>query len=669
MKLSLLKFFRVCFVLVLLIFIGIHFYYDYQGIIFRTKWAVQNHTDGKVFNDRLYKQRLDITSLLDDRIEGSRGLFVKFTKTPTPSSVIDIATFGMINYRYYPLPVHSIYDTDLKKCDYLLIETLLNAKYFLQQQGEADNFIKNETKEEYTLFTRKNVKSDGKVSSTPNKKSLSYVMFGLFLIICALLLPLFPGAGTLKVLLPNLKINSFIYFTASLLAGHFLLSFITFFLLIIGFKMNPVLFISVYLILSSFICLILTIRKNTGPDHKVTEGLNYSLFYKYFNLLIKRSINNFKKNRFYIIIATGSFLIFFIMMIIDGMSMAVASWPGVAVWAFKAKILCITGEIGNLYTNPETIYIHPEYPLGYPIMLAWCWSVAGGIDDWLIKLVPIFWSAISYILLLKLFNYGTERKSMVSVLLASLIVSSTIWFMITFTMYAETLLICQTLTGFYCVKCFLDAVDSEKKQSFLILSMFMFSMSCWWKTEGLIYSLTMAFALFLISWKEIKIAISSDKYRFIFFTTVAGVLGLLPLFMSKFIFRTASIDFSITGMPAFFSEAWVKKSGKILQVFTETTFYNIRGLGIIVSILAVYIVLLVIYRKRSIRKPKSLYIGVMVGVLSAFLLLFAFMFSVMPLWWHVRAMERVLIIPEVIILISIFPWIRREFLCRKKIKA
>jgi hypothetical protein len=68
----------------------------------------------------------------------------------------------------------------------------------------------------------------------------------------------------------------------------------------------------------------------------------------------------------------------------------VVEWDVIAIWAFKAKILVSETIASTQYlSDPTRAYSHLDYPLLWPLNLAWVWRATGGTDLAVIKLLGV----------------------------------------------------------------------------------------------------------------------------------------------------------------------------------------------------------------------------------------------------------------------------------------
>ena len=66
-------------------------------------------------------------------------------------------------------------------------------------------------------------------------------------------------------------------------------------------------------------------------------------------------------------------------------------WDVLAIWAFKAKILAAEPASATEYFyDISKAYSHPDYPLLWPLAIAWVWSVVGSPDILVIKVLGAF---------------------------------------------------------------------------------------------------------------------------------------------------------------------------------------------------------------------------------------------------------------------------------------
>ncbi len=72
------------------------------------------------------------------------------------------------------------------------------------------------------------------------------------------------------------------------------------------------------------------------------------------------------------------------------LSRTLFSIPGMGVWGYKARLIHLLGDIpAGLFAGDGWDFCRPEYPLGYPLLLAWIYVWGGEPDRHMVQLVPV----------------------------------------------------------------------------------------------------------------------------------------------------------------------------------------------------------------------------------------------------------------------------------------
>lgn len=89
-------------------------------------------------------------------------------------------------------------------------------------------------------------------------------------------------------------------------------------------------------------------------------------------------------------------------------ALPVSGWDSWAIWFLKAKVFFIEGSVAaGFLTDPSFGYSHPDYPLMVPLAVSWIYTVIGGADDSIARLIyPLQYAAI-----LALFFYFVKAAS------------------------------------------------------------------------------------------------------------------------------------------------------------------------------------------------------------------------------------------------------------------
>ncbi len=80
-------------------------------------------------------------------------------------------------------------------------------------------------------------------------------------------------------------------------------------------------------------------------------------------------------------------------------ALPVSGWDSWAIWFLKAKVFFIEGGVpAGFLTDPSFGYSHPDYPLMVPLAVSWIYTVAGGVDDSIARLLyPLQYAALLFV--------------------------------------------------------------------------------------------------------------------------------------------------------------------------------------------------------------------------------------------------------------------------------
>lgn len=77
-------------------------------------------------------------------------------------------------------------------------------------------------------------------------------------------------------------------------------------------------------------------------------------------------------------------------------ALPVSGWDAWAIWFLKAKVFFIERSVhAGFLTDPSFGYSHPDYPLMIPLAVSWIYTVIGGADDSIARLIyPLQYGAL-----------------------------------------------------------------------------------------------------------------------------------------------------------------------------------------------------------------------------------------------------------------------------------
>jgi hypothetical protein len=71
--------------------------------------------------------------------------------------------------------------------------------------------------------------------------------------------------------------------------------------------------------------------------------------------------------------------------------------PAIGVWGYKAKLFYLTGVVSPEYiVDPTKYFAQPSYPLGYPMLVVWCYMWMGHADDYLVQCLPFLFYGLTF---------------------------------------------------------------------------------------------------------------------------------------------------------------------------------------------------------------------------------------------------------------------------------
>lgn len=170
--------------------------------------------------------------------------------------------------------------------------------------------------------------------------------------------------------------------------------------------------------------------------------------------------------------------------VLESISSPVFDITGLGVWGLKAKAFFDSREQGlSLIGDSELRFCHPSYPLGFPLILAYCYTWMGTVDDWLIRLVPtVFGIGTGLLLYSACRTMGADWRY--SVFAAVLFCSGETFSIHSTFLEAETLLLLLSVAGFLFL---LEALRNGTDRRCLWLGMLFLSGAACTKQEGTVY--------------------------------------------------------------------------------------------------------------------------------------------------------------------------------------
>ncbi len=636
-------------------------------------------SEGRPFNDGT-DRRESLMSLSRKNVKKSAGVFymARYIKDQDIGMYADI---GFLTFFHYPAPVHYLDIDDMGKCDWFIAHNGFIYKSFLYRAGELGNFKKVDENRDFILMERvgggspagKGEPFQSKVDEkdcagtawrAPGANGFRGVVIAVsrvLAILGALLIPAAPGCLMARRLLPELGKRRAIYFVAGLLLGHGMLSCVVYVLwLCFGVEINA--YTSAAALLSMALALFLFsgnsggkgLEKIEAGEEAAAEGREE-----------KAAPGSRERAVFMFLVAVS--VVLWTLVAVSAFSVEICDWPGIGIWGLKAKIMCHTGGCRDFLVNRELAYSHPEYPLGYPLTLAWCWEVSGGSEHQLIKIAPFFWGVVSFLLLYSVSKeiLGGDRN--LALLIALFACGAPAFVNMTAKLYAEPMFFPWILCGMYLIREWMTREETQAKEKggFLTLGLVMMIFSCWYKNEGMVYLSCAVSGIMLFAFRDFRETVKASFKRFTLWISASLALAVLPWLLVKHAYGIHERDFSLDAL-SFSHERFVEITGRFSR-----TFLNKNGMGWGCAAVLALLLIIALGRKlnrralkTTLRNPVQLFkfrrahvSGCRYAHFATFACLgailifyFAFFASRMPLWWHLMAVNRILFIPEAVLL-------------------
>ncbi len=203
----------------------------------------------------------------------------------------------------------------------------------------------------------------------------------------------------------------------------------------------------------------------------------------------------------------------------------IAEWDVMGIWALKAKVLLHEPAVATDYFHDlSKAYSHLDYPLLWPMAMAWIWSCEGQADLISVKVLAVALFGSTLLLFFGLLRRNHSRTT--AILFTALLAGVPMLLAQTSRLMSDPLLAFFFLGSFVCAYFWLDSgqIDDLKIAGVLVIGM-LFT-----KNEGVALWLILIFlvALMMVTKKQ------TQRLR-----CAAVWLALLPLFINLpwFIFR------------------------------------------------------------------------------------------------------------------------------------
>ncbi len=276
-----------------------------------------------------------------------------------------------------------------------------------------------------------------------------------------------PGYFTLKFL-KILNRSKIINFIVGVIIGKSIVTFLIFTASVCGAPLDFTTFLAVYMAVT---VIMVTLACRSGNDPiQCDDGY------------LKSERGAFK----YLRLAFLILLAFQIVQLIQlNLKTPVAGYPDCAINAFKAKIIYYEG--GALYAlviDPEKIYMHPDYPLDFPLLLSWTSFCMGDFDDTILKLIPLIFGIFALFLFYYLVLSAIGQT--LALALVCILLSDNTLKNVSFHFYSENILLCHVLVGVYYFKTGLNDKNCANARYIFASLLFLAAGTCV-KNEGILF--------------------------------------------------------------------------------------------------------------------------------------------------------------------------------------
>jgi len=461
------------------------------------------------------------------------------------------------------------------------------------------------------------------------------VIVKILFLISGLILPAICGMAIIDLLQRCEFRRCFEYFILSFLLGWGVFSLFFVFFGFCGIPLNFISGIVLIAIIYIFAKFANTSQKYSGNRLKNHLSINEKTNQK------KNHYKVIRENKFtnivtitLIVLSCTLFILLFMESIAD-----TDSYPLQGVWGYKAMVIYKESTIPiKLFNNPTLIYTHQTYPLGYPVMLAWCYMSISEFNDSLIKLIP---PLLGVLIFLSIYTILRKEKitTNVSLLLSLIFCGSGTFNLCSTILYAENLMLLYVLWG---VSLLYRNLKNNKNQE--LLGIMLLALATWIKNEGIVYFMTIGVLIIIFH------LIRKEKTKILkslaLFAIIATFL-ILPWMFFKYYFHIETRDFNILGIV----KISLSKTMSILKLsaleFSKTMFVNIKETC---GLWYLFIIIFVLHIKEIV-KQKEMMLFTFSTLLTITMFCGVFIFSTRELSWHMDAIPRLLYTPTVIFMI------------------
>lgn len=161
----------------------------------------------------------------------------------------------------------------------------------------------------------------------------------------------------------------------------------------------------------------------------------------------------------------------------------IESYDAIAIYAIKSKMFYAAGAVnGSLFTTMKSFFPHPDYPLNIPLVETFFYTMMGGLNDQLVKIIfPLFFVALLALLYSAVRRFASRTYALLAVFLLATIPQANAY---AANAYHEIPLACYYFASALLLFRFIERPEDGRP---LILSAIMVALGGWTKNEGLLY--------------------------------------------------------------------------------------------------------------------------------------------------------------------------------------
>lgn len=282
-------------------------------------------------------------------------------------------------------------------------------------------------------------------------------------------------------------------------------------------------------------------------------------------------------------------------------------WDAIAIWELHGKYLTLENQWILLFSD-DLDWSHPDYPLYYPLILAFFWK---SLNEWS-PIVPMLYNYVIFLGFFIVFYFGrlSFHGQLIGLLFCIFLGSDVNFISIVSSQLADSTLSFTILLSIYL---FLEINDNQTN-AFILLGIIS-SSSFWVKNEGVVFFLVFSLAIVIFSGFT-----KAQKFKYF--------IGAIPLLIVLILFKISiPISNDITSSVGTDSFAKFMSFDRYLIIFK----------GLINILVTKYFYIILIVTMLFFTKPKSQIILVL-AVLASILVGYRVVYLITPndLEWHIN---------------------------------